>query len=78
MQTKAKMTDFFSKDCPYFSNSDFGRGEMTSRQQQTLTELIYSRISDPESVEERLRQLEDFTYEDAKREIKDLTESKWG
>lgn len=77
MQTKAKMADFFSKDCPYFSNSDFGRGEMTSRQQQTLTELIYSRISDPEAVEDRLHEMEDFTYEEAKRAISEFARMKW-
>jgi hypothetical protein len=62
----------------YFPNYDIGPEEkMTARQKQVLTELIYSKVSDAEAVEDWLQQIDSFSYEDAKRSIRELTESIW-
>ena len=45
---------------------------ITKAQRQTLVELIYSRISNPEEIERRLSQIEDYNYLDISEAIGDL------
>ena len=78
LNTKTKLKDYFSNNYPYFPNFDIPCNEkMTQRQRQTLTELIYSKISDSLAVEERLQELESFSYDDARQSIKELSVSNW-
>ena len=79
INTKTKIKDFsFNSNYPYFPNYDTPSCEkMTQRQRQTLTELIYSKISDAIAVEERLQELESFNYNDARQSIKELSGSNW-
>lgn len=78
MNTKIKTDDFsLSTNYPYFPNYDIGPKEMTSHQRSVLTELIYSKVSDAEVVEDWLQQIDSFSYEDAKKSIREFTESRW-
>jgi hypothetical protein len=79
MNTKIKAENFsFDTSYSCFHGYDIGPEEkMTSRQRQILTELIYSKVSDSEAVEDWLKQIDSFSYEDAKRSIRELTESRW-
>lgn len=78
LNTKTKLEDYFSNNYPYFPNFNIPSAEkMTQRQRQTLTELIYSKISDSLAVENRLAEMESFNFEDAKESIRELSVSKW-
>ena len=74
LNTKIKLKDYFSNNYPYFPNFDIpSTTKMTQRQRLALTELIYSKISDSLAVEERLQELESFSYDDARQSIKELS-----
>ena len=78
LNTKTKLKDYFSNNYPYFPNFDIPySGKMTQRQRLALTDLIYAKVLDPEAVNERLMELESFTYDDARENIKELSGSNW-
>jgi hypothetical protein len=78
MNTKIKAEDIsFDTSYSCFHGYDVEPKVMTARQRQVLTELIYSKVSDAEAVEDWLRQIDSFSYEDARKSIRELTESKW-
>ena len=44
---------------------------ITKNQKETLIQLVYSRISNPEEIERRLTEIESYSFEDACEAIKD-------
>ncbi len=59
------------KSSGYFLEYDPGR-QMTREQKKTLIGLIYSRVSNPDEIERRLSQIEDYSFLDATEAINDL------
>ncbi|MCX6717767.1 MAG: hypothetical protein NTU76_03795 [Candidatus Taylorbacteria bacterium] len=75
LNTKTKIKDYFSNNYPYFPHFSIPCSEkMTQRQRLTLVNLIYEKVLDPEAVNERLIELESFTQDDARENIKELLE----
>ena len=78
MITKVRSAEFnWNRNYPYFPSATDSKRKMTPQQRKVLTEFFYTKITDPESVEERLQEMEGFNYDDAQTAIEEFTKSMW-
>ena len=66
----------WNKDYPYSTEVETDR-EMTNQQRNKLLNYFYTRISNPEEVEERLQEIESFNYADAESVIREFQGSRY-